>query len=220
MFVFVYVHILHSPFSNQPLSVATTNHTLLTGNFDSIQAASYAVADGDLPLELDVCKNNHSPPTRNVTVQASSTGVVNSSSVSNQCGNDSVCIIPIGTTLEVDTGLNLGALIVRGTVEWNDGTQVQPSAFVCAGYVAVEGHGKWDMDVQTKNAVVYIKDNGAVHHGLRSRAFGSYAEADSDYPIIDITGREMVRTWSLLSNPIQSGDDKIDLMHNAHLMGW
>ena len=188
-------------------------------NFDSIQAASYAVADGDLPLELNVCKNNQSPPTREVTIQASS-GVVDSSTVSGQCGDDSICIIPIGTTLQVDTSLNLGALIVMGAVEWNDDTQVHPSAFVCAGYVAVEGHGKWDMDLQAKDAYIYIKDNGAVHHHLRSRAFGSYAATDSDYPMIDINGRELVRTWSLLSNPIQSGDDKITLMHNAHLMGW
>ncbi len=120
----------------------------------------------------------------------------------------------------MDAGLNLGALIVRGTVEWNDDTQVDPSSYLCAGYVAVEGQGKWDMDLQDKDAYIYIKDNGAVHKGLRSRAFGSYAATDSDYPVIDINGRELVRTWSLLSEPIQVGNDKVKLMHNAHLMGW
>mmetsp|Transcript_32276 Transcript_32276/g.67849 ORF Transcript_32276/g.67849 Transcript_32276/m.67849 type:complete len:1275 (+) Transcript_32276:77-3901(+) len=189
-------------------------------NFDSMQAASYAVADGDLPIDMDVCKTNQSPPTREVTVQASTNGVIDSSSITNQCGNDSICIIPIGTTLQVDTSLNLGALIVRGTVEWNDITQVHPSAFLCAGYVAVEGQGKWDMDLQVSDAFIYIKDNGAVHHHLRSRAFGSFASTASDCPTIDIMGREMLRTWSLLSTPIQSGDDKITLMHNGHLMGW
>ena len=188
-------------------------------NFDSMQAASYAIADGDLPLELNVCKNdNNSPPTREVTIQSDS--VVDSSLISGQCGTDSVCIIPIGTTLQVDTSLNLGALIVRGAVEWSDDTQVHPSAFLCAGYVAIEGSGMWDMNLQVKDAFIYIKDNGAVHHHLRSRAFGSYAATDSDYPMIDINGRELVRTWSLLSTPVQSGDAKIALMHNAHLMGW
>jgi hypothetical protein len=114
----------------------------------------------------------------------------------------------------------LGALIVKGVVEWNNDTQDDPSAFLCAGYVAVEGHGKWDMDLQDKDAFIYIKDNGAIHSSLRSRAFGSHASADSDYPIIDINGRELVRTWSLLSEPIQTGDDKVELMHNAHLMKW
>lgn len=191
----------------------------ITANFNSMQAASYAVADGDLLLDLNVCKNYQSPPSREVTVQAPN-GVIGSSSVSEQCGNDSVCTIPIGITLQVDTSLNLAALVVRGTVEWNDNTQVSPSAFLCAGYVAVEGQGKWDMDLQAKDAYIYIKDNGAVHHHLRSRAFGSYAATGSDYPTIDINGRELVRTWSLLSNPILSGDDKITLMHNPHLMGW
>ena len=136
-----------------------------------MQAASYAVADGDLPLDLNVCKNDWNPPTREVTLQASS-GVIDSTSVSEQCGNDSVCVIPIGTTFQVDKSLNLAALVVHGTVEWNDGTQVHPSAFICAGYVAVEGQGKWDMDLQDKDAYIYIKDNGAVHNHLRFRAFG------------------------------------------------
>lgn len=136
-----------------------------------MQAASYAVADGDLPLDLNVCKDDRNPPTREVTVQ-SSNGVVGSASVTSQCGMDSVCIVPIGTTLQVDRSLNLAALVVRGTVEWNDGTQAHHSAFLCAGYVAIEGQGKWDMDLQVKDAYVYIKDNGAVHHNLRSRAFG------------------------------------------------
>ena len=140
--------------------------------------------------------------------------------VSGQCGDNSTCIIPIGMTLQVDTSLNLGALIVRGTVDWNDDTQVNPSAFLCAGYVVVEGHGKWDMDLQAKDAYIYIKDNGAVHNHLRSRAFGSYAATASDYPIIDVNGRELARTWSLLSYPIQSGDNRIALMHNANFMGW
>ena len=76
------------------------------------------------------------------------------------------------------------------------------------------------MDLQAKKAYIYIKDNGAVHDNLRSRAFGSHAATASDYPMIDINGRELVRTWSLLLNPIRSGDNKIALMHNAHFMGW
>ena len=197
-------------------------HDYNTASFNFIQAASYAVADDDLPFELNVCKNsnNDSPPTREVTVQAASS-VIDSSTVFNQCGDDSICIIPFGTTLQMNTNLNVGALIVRGSVEWNDDTQVQPSAFLCAGYVVVEGHGKWDMDLQQeKDVFIYIKDNGAVHDKLRSRAFGSYAYAEGDYPMIDINGRELVRTWSLLADPVRSGDEKMKLMHNAHLMGW
>ncbi|KAL9179269.1 hypothetical protein ACHAXT_008559 [Thalassiosira profunda] len=188
-------------------------------NFDAMQAASYAVADGDLPFELDVCKNDGLAPSRAVTVQAP-TGIVDSATVAAQCGIDSVCTIPIGTTWLFDSSANLGALVVQGAVEWTDETQVSASAFLCTGYVAVEGQGSWEIDLQEKDAFIFIKDNGAIHHHLRSRAFGSYAATASDYPIIDIKGRELVRTWSLLSDPLQSGDDKMNLMHNAHLMGW
>lgn len=213
-----------SPFSPALFSVPSYHivHGTIrdcSASFDSFQAATYAVADGNLPPELDVCKNDRSSPTREVTVQSSS-GSVDSAAVSGQCGSDSVCVIPLGTTLRVDASLNLGALIVRGAVEWNEGTQVRAGAHLCAGYVAVEGQGRWDMDLRSKDAYIYIKDNGAMHGGLRSRAFGSFAFADDDYPIIDISGRELKRTWSLLSDPVRIGDDELKLMHNAHLMGW
>ena len=42
----------------------------------------------------------------------------------------------------------------------------------------------------------------------------------TDYPIIDIQGRELKRTWSLLSTPLLIGDNTIKLMHNPLLMGW
>ena len=74
--------------------------------------------------------------------------------------------------------------------------------------------------VADKNAIIYIKDNGYSHNGLRSRAFGSYASLESDYPIIDINGRELARTWSLLAKSLTPGDTSITLMHRADLMGW
>jgi hypothetical protein len=107
-----------------------------------------------------------------------------------------------------------------GVVEWSDDTQLNPSAFMCAGYIAVEGFGKWEMDLQSKDAFVYVKDNGAVHSKLRSRGFGSVALNNGDYPIINIKGRDLARTWSLLSKPLNQGDGRIELMHNAILMGW
>ena len=211
------------------LSLPHTNPTFLplhTENFDSIQAASYSVIDdpvANLPPDLlSVCKDKGiNPPAREVVVQTNATnGLINSSTVSTQCGGDSVCVIPFGTTLQVDADLSLAALIVKGVVEWTDVTQVNPSAFMCAGYIALEGFGKWEMDVQTKDSFVYIKDNGAVHSKLRSRGFGSIALNTGDYPTIDINGRELARTWSLLSKPLQQGDDTVQLMHNPNFMGW
>ena len=217
MFTTVLVYMMITKYRSNLKSCLFTQNA---ANFDAMQAATYAVADEDLPTEMNVCKINSFPPTRQVTVQAPNGEVINSSTVSAQCGDDSICLIPLGVYLQVDTSLNLGALIVKGTVEWNDDTQLNSSAFVCAGYIAIEGQGKWEMDIQVNEAYIYIKDNGAVHSELRSRALGSWAETSSDYPMIDITGRDLTRTWSLLSVPIQSGDSMIKLMHNAELMGW
>ncbi len=210
---------------NLLIAVYTTPPIFTTEKFDSIQAASYSVIDdpdATLPPDLlSVCKDKgNNPPAREVVVQADSSGLINSSAVSIQCSDDSVCVIPFGTTLQVDTSLSLAALIVMGIVEWTDDTQLNPSAFICAGYIAVEGFGKWEMDLQSKDAFVYIKDNGAVHDKLRSRGFGSVALNNGDYPTIDINGRDLARTWSLLSKPLHQGDDRIELMHNAILMGW
>ena len=146
-------------------------------NFNAIVSATYSVvkdSPGTLPPNLlSTCGNIGAvTSTGNVTVQADATGIVSSSIVSAQCGNDSVCIIPFGTTLQVDTSLNLGALIVQGIVEWNDSTQSSDNIFLCAGYVVVEGLGKWEMDLQNNDALIYVKDNSFEHHHLRSRAFG------------------------------------------------
>ena len=188
-----------------------------------MQAASYSVlqdVDKLPPDLLTTCKNDDIAPSRNVTVQPGVDGYITSSQVSEQCENDSICIIPFGTTFQLDESINLAALTVMGNVEWNDNTQVDSHAFLCAGYVSIEGHGKWEMNLHHKDGFIYLKDNGATHHHLRTRAFGSHAVSSSDYPIIDITGRELVRTWSLLSDPLKKGDDSIRLMHNPNLMGW
>jgi len=192
--------------------------------FDIMQTASYAmIEDGKerLPDALvDTCSNSVAVALSQVTVRASTNGFVDSNLVSEQCGDHSICTIPFGTTFQVNSSINLGALIVRGVVEWNDSTQVDERAFLCAGFVAIEGHGKWEMDLQNKDAFIYIKDNGATHDHLRSRAFGSVAMMDSDYPVIDINGHELKRTWSLLSEPLRHGDETVKLMHDPNLMGW
>ncbi len=133
------------------------------------------------------------------------------------------------------TNLNVGALIIRGSLEWNDSTLHVPatntntnststpsSSFLCSGYIAVENNGSWNMNVKLNShtAWIYIKDNGATHPTLRTRAFGAYASNSNESPTIDIQGRELVRTWSLLSQPLQLGQTTMKLMHNPLLMKW
>ena len=175
---------------------------------------------------LSQCKKGniaYITPTVDVIVSpdaSSNSTVVTTSDVENQCDLHSICIIPFGITFEVTSSLNVGALVVQGNVEWTDTTQTSSDVYLCAGYVAIEGNGNWNMKVEDKTAWVYIKDNGAEHPILRTRAFGSVANDVVAYPVVNIEGRELVRTWSLLSHPLATGETTMKLLHNPDLMGW
>lgn len=197
-------------------------------NFDAINSASYSAVDdptGEVPSNLIFqCKKEFVPliaPTLQVFVQTTSDrNVIGASELQAQCGLDKICIIPAGVTLVMDDNLILGAMIVRGRVEWKDKSSLQNS-FLCAGYVAIEEQGVWDMNLQTHQAWIYLKDNGAQHDMLRSRAFGAVGNpGGGDSPMIRIVGKQMTRTWSLLSGPMKKGDLKITLLHNPALMQW
>jgi len=66
---------------------------------------------------------------------------------------------------------------------------------------------------------VYVKDNGAQHSMLRSRAFGT-AGNGSDNPTVDINNRQMKWTWTLLAQPFNVGDAIMKVMQNPTRMGW
>ena len=201
-------------------------------NFGRIMAASYSQVD-DMsnanahkpPQSLDQCKNRgYTNPTREVIVSGG--GIVSAASVQSQCGTDSICIVPESLTLRMDGNLNVGALIIRGGLDWNDNSQSSSSdQFLCGGYVVVENNGSFEMDLNnsanTKTGWIYIKNNGAVHPGLRSRSFGTSKDrSSSDIPTMIIRGRKLTRTWSLLSEPLVPGDTTMVLMHNPAGMGW
>ena len=120
-------------------------------------------------------------------------------------------------TVLVSSSINVGALLIRGSVVWGDNTQEAPGLHLCAGYVVVESGGVFDLQVTdgSKTAVVYIKDNGAVHSVMRSRAFGGVGSAE-----VNVVGRQMRRTWSLLSRPASQGAQEITLLHAPSHMGW
>jgi len=199
--------------------------------FQQIDDASYSAVDdptSSVPDDLlTQCKGDSDTPSVEVYVTATS-GTISSSSVANQCGDNTICIIPSGIVIEMNHSLNVGALIVRGSLEWNVATTgntngVAQTIYLCAGYVAVEDNGSFVMDVQQpgQSAWIYIKGNGALHPSLRTRGFGGVANQNSnDNPIIDIQGRKLTRTWSLLSTPLLQGETTMRLMHNPTLMGW
>mmetsp|Transcript_26399 Transcript_26399/g.72573 ORF Transcript_26399/g.72573 Transcript_26399/m.72573 type:complete len:380 (-) Transcript_26399:2530-3669(-) len=216
-------------------AVSQGEEGIYLANFNHIMEASYSQVD-DMSNEnlnkpppelLNQCKNHgYANPTQEVIVNAGGGGTVSASSVQSQCRTDTICIIPEGTTLTMDGNLNVGALIVRGVLEWTSTTQSVIDQYLCGGYVVVETNGSFRMDLNsndanTKNAWIYIKNNGAVHHKLRSRSFGSFKTRYSDEnPSMEIRGRELSRTWSLLSKPLNPGTNVMKLMHDPVLMGW
>ena len=115
----------------------------------------------------------------------------------------------------MDASLHVAALRILGSVKWTDATQIDPNIFLCAGYIAIEGsNAHWNMNLHNKLGWIYIMDNSMVHPSLRTRAFGAIGG------FIDIQGRNMERTWSLLSSPMMPGKNTMELLHDPRLMGW
>lgn len=78
------------------------------------------------------------------------------------------------------------------------------------------------MDVESPPniAVIYLKDNGVSHPNIGVRAIGAYQDSGKTKAVIDIKGRGLRRTWSLLSIPASTGGTNITLMHTILDMGW
>ena len=147
---------------------------------------------------------------------------------------DAICVVPAGLTLTLDASLNVGALIVRGAVRWDDATQTAPQQWLCAGYVAVEPGGLFNLTVLNAEAFVYIKDNSAYHPQLATQtcAGGGADGADGPCPplgarafggvgtTIEVAGRPLRRTWSLLAKPAAVGSTSLSLLHDPQAMGW
>ena len=228
--------------------------------FEQIMAASYSQVDDTSPENtglhrppaalLEQCKNRGktTPPTQEITVRRlnHNNPIVSSSSVQQQCGTDTICIIPHAVTVQMDTNLNVGALIIRGGFDWTMNTTPEddPVLFLCGGYIVVEHNGAFDMELDTTEHTgwIYIKNNGASHPQLRSRAFGTYKahqhrrleELEEDHqdaatshtthpeetPTLILKGRTLARTWSLLAAPVSAGMTTLQVLHDPIAMGW
>jgi hypothetical protein len=187
-------------------------------NFDAHIAASYAVAD-DSSL-LDPCKQKGELILLSSTVVVSSSGPnITSEEVQNQCDSNEVCVIPAGLTLTMTNNLHVGALSIEGSLLWTDDTQSdQDEIYLRASYVVTETGGNFYMNLSSpsKQAWIYLKNNGATHSLLRTRVFGGIESS------VEVTGRPLQRTWSLLDKdqPLNVGDAFLHLLHHPIQMGW
>ena len=135
------------------------------------------------------------------------------------CDAISLCVIPFGATLRMDGPLNVGALLVRGTLVWDDATQAGAAEqWLCAGYVAVEAAGTMMVSLPSSShsAFLYLKNNGAVHGGgLGRRALGAVGGGR-----LELRGRALGRAWSLLAEAPAAGASQLALIHDPEQMGW
>jgi plastocyanin len=210
--------------------------------FPSLIADSYSELDdtaGTAPAALSqACANQGLYSAADLAGLPTVTVVINSTTISSaelmaQCGSDSICVLPTGVTLLMDASINVAALRVlsHAHVRWDTATQTATHQWLCAGYVAIEGSGSsFTLDLSEdgkKNAYIYIKDNGVTHSYLRTRAFGAVASDSPAYsgdlsngPVITIKGKPIRRTWSVLAEPLLSGQNRLRLAHDPREMGW
>ena len=179
--------------------------------------------DSKFTWTSDECDCELQDPIPTVTVSTGKNGnVVTSSEVQTQCGISTICFIPAGIGMKMNSPLNVAALRVQGTVHWDIHTQgALSSIWLCAGYVAIEDGGNFTLDMSSnfqQSAYIFIKDNGAKHSILGTRAFGTIGVNKAAY--VDIKGRPFRRTWSLLARSLRKGETSLKLMHDPQLSGW
>lgn len=191
------------------------DYTSYAAAFDDLISASYTTP---LPSALSAeCAEKGAESTPTITVELTSpTDTIDASAAQLHCNSSVTCVVPANVLLRMDSNLRVGALVVRGSVRWDDTTQAVPEQWLCAGYVAFEDGSRFDMNLASsaRRAFIYMQANGLSHGLLGERAFGGIR---SD---LHVVGRTLRRTWSLLASPAESGASSIALLHDPREMGW
>ena len=103
-----------------------------------IDAFSTLIKDSySAPLPRDLaatCKNQNQATVD--TVRSITTSML-SSDLQIFCGTDTICTIPAGFTVTMNSNLNVAALVLSGSLVWNDASQSSSDQWLCAGYIAV-----------------------------------------------------------------------------------
>lgn len=71
------------------------------------------------------------------------------------------------------------------------------------------------MNLVEKTGYIYVKNNGAKHATIFSRSVGAFNSGQ-----LNIVGRHMTRTWSLVAEEAFYGAGSITLAHSPVDMGW
>jgi hypothetical protein len=101
--------------------------------FDELIKDSYSAP---LPQDLiTACKNKGNAAPNLPIVYA--TRSMTSAELQTTCGQNSICVVPQGYTVTMNSNLNLAALMIDGRLSWTDSTQVNNDQWICAGYIGV-----------------------------------------------------------------------------------
>jgi hypothetical protein len=180
-------------------------------DFASLLAASYSQP---LPSGMANCREQGAAAGNLPEIALPSGRSIGAAEAAATCGSASRCVVPAGSTLLMDSSLNLAALLVHGAVVWTDATQASDEMWLCAGLIMVESGGSFNMSIAAKRAYVYVKANGQTHPVIGRRAFGGYLSA------ISVAGKPLARTWSLLAEAAPVGATTLALLHDPRAMGW
>ena len=134
-----------------------------------------------------------------------------------QCGRE--CVIPKGTTVTLNANMNVDSLTIRGALVWDT---TKNGLTLSSGFVCVEEDGKFtlgsDANPMTLTATIYLKNNGFAHPAIGKRVFGGYSGSNLIGPNIEIVGRVLLRTWTLLTANALPNQNTIQVEHSN--MGW
>eukprot|EP00547_Thalassionema_nitzschioides_P005356 CAMPEP_0194200236 /NCGR_PEP_ID=MMETSP0156-20130528/930_1 /TAXON_ID=33649 /ORGANISM="Thalassionema nitzschioides, Strain L26-B" /LENGTH=1934 /DNA_ID=CAMNT_0038925209 /DNA_START=189 /DNA_END=5989 /DNA_ORIENTATION=- len=209
-------------------------------NFDQLEANSYSVVNDPnvapvgLPAECQITNTTHlgdyfDGNTVALTTDGSFDPInptletISAASAQAQCGTSSICVVPRGLRLIMSSNLNVYSLIVQGELYWRDIDQVNVDQYLCGGVIVAEGEaGRFIMNLSKgqKRGWIYVKDNGAHYSHGKTRFFGGIGEYGISGPLVEITGRKLTRTWSLLAKAFKANEMSIKLMHSPVRMGW
>lgn len=200
--------------ANNIVPYSQTDDALFLSEFETLTADSHVAM---LPQDLhEECASGSAGQELAVDLPSITvrSGEVSAADLMELCGVSSVCIVPPGSTLRMTSSINVAALVIEGILLWDDSTQSMDDQWLCAGYVAIERDGQFNLNVVQSRAWVYIKNNGEQHDILGSRAFGSVGG------YIRVRGKPLQRTFSLLALPADRGATNIQLLHDPVAMGW
>ena len=136
------------------------------------------------------------------------------SAMSASCQGQPHCVVPEGETWVLDASLAVETLTIHGTLRWDVS---RANLELRANYVLVEDGGHFLMGTEASPmnhpATIYITNDPNSHPDLGRRFFGGYGR-------IEIHGRRLGRTWTLLSQTVLPGQSVLFLKHDPSDMGW